>query len=235
MTYIINKFVFQPPTVSYDKNLSYLYFINTTYPKYIIPIRYYVYNNEYPTILFCHSNAEDIGMIDVEFLAKKLKANICAMEYAGYGLHSCKNPSEKHCYMDIIYTYSYLLKLKVKNIILMGRSIGTGVVCYLAYILSMLNINTKLILISPFKTVMTVIFNFWCPLDFFKNVNLAPYINCPVLIIHGCNDNITNYNTSKELSKFFPNLYQFITIHGAGHHCILSRKEFYNSVKKFLK
>jgi hypothetical protein len=54
--------------------------------------------------------------------------NLLIVEYPGYGLYKGK-PSEENLLEDAAYIYSYLTKhcgIKESDIIILGRSIGTG-------------------------------------------------------------------------------------------------------------
>ena len=95
---LISTVAFNPPSSSYDNNISYLEFIiHTRHNEYKIPIRYYVKNKNLPTMLICHGNAEDIGQSNPYTLSNEFDSNICLFDYAGYGLHSNKISSEYSC------------------------------------------------------------------------------------------------------------------------------------------
>ena len=217
---------------SYDLDLPYLNFIILN-PSYIIPIRHYHWNDELPTILMCHANAEDIGHIDVEKLAHQYQVNIVTFDYANYGLHSCREASEEHCYKDVFAVYYYLKSKNIDNIILYSRSIGTGVACHLAYHLCLAKIPHKLILVSPFKSVMTTMINIWTPFDLFLNYLIAPAITCPTLVINGCHDNVTDCKRSCELADLFPNC-EFVSIKGTGHHDVYKVEQFDKVLMDFI-
>lgn len=224
MQSLINSLAFScPPTCSYDKTLSYLFFIKK------LPVRYYHDGYDH-TVLLCHSNGEDIGQFNIEALADTWHANICMFDYAGYGMHP-GSASEASCQCDVKTVYHYLLSLGITNIIIYGRSIGTGVACYLAYYIKK---PVKLILVSPFKSVTQVILNLWCPWDFFKNDKIAQHIAGPVLIIHGCRDRFCDYQSSRELSLLFKNM-TFKTIHGAGHFAINTCPEHDEAIYEFIQ
>ena len=57
------------------------------------------------------------------------------VEYPSYGVYSYKKPSEKIFFEDSLLVYDYCvnkLKFKPENIIIFGRSIGSGISTYLA-------------------------------------------------------------------------------------------------------
>jgi len=171
-------------------------------------------------LLMCHANAEDIGMSDPKQLAEDFNSNICLFDYAGYGMHTCKESSEEACQRDVLAVYHHLLSLSINDIVIYGRSIGTGVACYLAYYLSLQHKPCRLILVSAFKSVCKTMFNLWIPWDILINEDIASQITASTLFIHGCRDDVTPYFACKELSLLFPNVYDFVSIRGATHHYI---------------
>lgn len=225
---IINKIVYPKILPSYDETLPYLKFV--TKDNYRVPIRHYILDKNLNTLLMAHSNSEDIGMMDIEKLSNQFNCNIVIFDYANYGIHSYTIPSEDNCKKDIILVYNYLRTTTPSSkIILYGRSLGTGPATYLASFL-----NCKLILVSPFKSILKTCINISGPFDQFRNECVAPFVKGPVLIIHGCNDKVTDYNLSKELACIFPNLAGFVTIHGAGHHCIYKHQLYFDTIRKFV-
>lgn len=227
---IVNKFAFPHVPCSYNNTLPYLSFVCKN--NYKIPIRLYMVNKNLPTLLVCHANAEDIGMTNPEKLHKQFNANICLFDYAGYGMHSCKKSSEDACKKDVLCVYYHLINMGLDKIVIYGRSIGTGVACYLAHYLK--EKCYKLILVSAFKSVCKTMINIYQPWDILDNESLAPMIQGKTLFIHGCLDNVTPYLAAKELASLFPCLYNFVTIHGADHHFVFKYPAHTDSIKEFI-
>ena len=229
---IITHLALPCPPCSYDLTLSYLKFIYVS-DDYIIPIRYYNWNDALPTMIMCHANGEDISNLNVEKLSYLYNVNIITFDYAGYGLHSCRIPSEENCYKDVIAVYYYLKSKNIANIIIYSRSIGTGVAAHLAFHLCQHHIPCKLILVSAFKTVMTTILNIWTPFDLFLTYLIAPMITCPTLVINGCHDPVTDCKRSYELSQLFPNA-QFVDIANAGHDNVFKFHSYDRAITNFI-
>ncbi len=90
-------------------------------------------------LIYFHGNAEDIGLSyrDLDILKKSLKINILAIEYPGYGLYKdddgCSADKIKE---DCEYVYKYVRQeisgLNESDILIFGRSIGTGPAIHLA-------------------------------------------------------------------------------------------------------
>jgi len=89
-------------------------------------------------LIFFHANAEDVGLSKefIECICSSLNVHVIAPEYPGYSIYK----SEDKCNEEIIKkdadcVFDYLtnsLKIKHKDIILMGRSLGSGPSTYLA-------------------------------------------------------------------------------------------------------
>ena len=244
MKRIINKLAFQPPLCTYSTELNDLIFITRmenndsicSIPIFVtIPIRHLILSSNHPTIIWCHGNAMDIGMMDLKYTALALNANIVTFDYASYGLHSKEMPSEEDCYKDVeaVY-YQYVLPL-VKNpnkITIVGHSLGSAVACHLAYITRHDTQQPRnLVLICPLYSGLAL--KTWFPMPFidcFKNYKLAPFIKCPVLIFHSEQDEVIPFACGKELSLKFKHLIRFHTIHNANHNDTINDPIVFQSI-----
>lgn len=88
-------------------------------------------------ILYFHGNAEDVSH-SYEFfvrLSVTFKCSVLAVEYPGYGVYKTEGPDAETIRLDSELVFQFLLrnlKYDFKDIILMGRSMGSGPVCALA-------------------------------------------------------------------------------------------------------
>jgi abhydrolase domain-containing protein 17 len=129
--------------------------------------------------------------------------------------HDTGPPSEEHCYADIEAAYDYLrnyLKVPAKNIVLYGRSLGTGPSCYMAVKTAEQKRDAEsgnsndgpvggLILHAPFLSVFRVVIDTGCTLpgDKFPNVDLINMVQSPTILVHGTNDQIVPFHHSERL------------------------------------
>ncbi len=133
------------------------------------------------TFLYSHANAEDLGLMFnwLKTLSRRLNVNILAYDYTGYG-ESDGEPSEEACYADIDAAYEHLInvrKLKPKNIVIYGRSVGSGPSTYLAAKLAEEKQKIGgLILECPFKSVYRIVADFGACNVLGKFFNLLPKI-----------------------------------------------------------
>ena len=100
-------------------------------------------------------------------------------------------PSEEHCYADIEAAYDFLrstINVPAKNIVLYGRSLGSGPSCHLAAGKSQAKDEDPVggvILHAPFLSVFRIVVDTGCTVygDKFPNVDLVPFIKSPVLLV----------------------------------------------------
>ena len=137
----IGKLVFQPPTMTLLRHTDHFWLTTGRDGERRVPV-FFIDRSSATTVLFSHGNAEDLGMIREWFieLSRELNVNVLAYEYAGYGKSSAADCSEANCYADIDAAYAHLTqdrRIDPANIVLYGRSLGSGPSCYLAEKLSL--------------------------------------------------------------------------------------------------
>jgi len=130
----ITSLVFQPPDVTYMYAKKHIIWLRTKSDANVPA--FYIDRKASVTILFSHGNAEDLGMIYEWFceFTREVQVNLLAYDYEGYG-KATGTPSEKACYEDIDAAFAFLtdvLHQPPENIVLYGRSLGSGPSCYLA-------------------------------------------------------------------------------------------------------
>jgi fermentation-respiration switch protein FrsA (DUF1100 family) len=223
----ISSLLFQPPSPTY-LHPSRHFWLNTAHGSGI-PAFFIERPNASVTILFSHGNAEDLGMIYDWFndLARVLRVNIMAYDYTGYG-KSNGTPSEDNCYADIEAAYRYLIevrRLQPEQIVLYGRSLGSGPSCYLAAKTASEGRSVGgLILQSPLLSAYRVAFNFRFTMvgDKFPNIDYAANIACPVFIVHGTQDEVVPFWHGEELFLSLRQEWRAkpFWVEGAGHNNI---------------
>ena len=85
-----------------------------------------------------------------------MKVHILAVEYPGYGIYEGEFPSADLIIKDAEFVYKYLTKdlnWKESDIIVCGRSIGSGPACYI----SSTNKPSSLVLISPHTSIRGIV------------------------------------------------------------------------------
>jgi pimeloyl-ACP methyl ester carboxylesterase len=149
-------------------------------------------------ILYFHGNAEDVSH-SYEFfvrLSVAFKCSVLAVEYPGYGVYKTEEPDADTIRLDSELVLQFLvrnLRYDVKDIILMGRSMGSGPCCALAAE----NPGVQaLVLMSPYTSLKHAVKTLLGTLasllvrERFENLESIKKVRCPTLIIHGQADTL---------------------------------------------
>ena len=157
-----------------------------------------------------------------------LNVSIMAYDYAGYGKSAGGPTTEENIYMDIEAAYDHLLterNLLPENIVLYGRSLGSGPTLYLAEKTAKEGRSIAgVILQSPILSVYRVAFNFRFTMvgDRFPNIDRIANVEAPTLIIHGTADEVVPFWHGQELYNMLDIGWRVkpFWIKGAGHNNI---------------
>ncbi|KAL7166782.1 hypothetical protein ACSBR2_037460 [Camellia fascicularis] len=172
------------------------------------------------TLLYSHGNAADLGQLYDLFVQLKanLRVNLIGYDYSGYGASSGK-PSESNTYADIEAVYECLeteYGVSQEDLILYGQSVGSGPTLHLAAKLPRLRgVVLHSAILSGLRVVCHVKFTF-C-FDIYKNVNKIRKVKCPVLVIHGTEDDVVNWLHGSGLWNMARDPYEPLWIKGGGH------------------
>lgn len=219
----LDRLVFNPPQVNYsinnfNNNNSTLIYLYTERGSKICMCLIFPENkiaNKY--IIFSHGNASDINSLYTYglYLAEKTGVFVVLYDYPGYGFSDSyvNRPTEEECYASLKSVIEYIKKCNhgEENILLIGQSLGTGVV--IDYLAKNIFWQNPVVLISAYKSISRVIYDStWTGLIYnkFDNIEKIRNINCPIKFFHGLNDNFISphhttdlYNLSKD-KTFFP-------------------------------
>ncbi|KAF5776490.1 putative serine aminopeptidase, S33, alpha/Beta hydrolase [Helianthus annuus] len=190
------------------------------------------------TVLYSHGNAADLGQMTELFfeLRAHLKVNIMSYDYSGYGASTGK-PSEINTYYDIEAVYNCLKNnygIKQEDLILYGQSVGSGPTLHLASRLQRLRgVVLHSAILSGIRVLYPVKMTFW--FDIFKNIDKVQKVNCPVLVIHGTDDDIVDFSHGKQLWELAKEKYDPLWVQGGGHSNLESFPEYIRHLRKFVK
>jgi fermentation-respiration switch protein FrsA (DUF1100 family) len=189
------------------------------------------------TILFSHGNAEDLGNV-APFMQQfhDLGYSVLMYDYRGYGT-SEGTPSERKTYQDIEAAYRWLLEVKKvapKKIIAQGRSLGGGPATWLAAHHDVGGLVIESTFTSAFrvKTHRKLL-----PWDKFDNLKYIQKIECPVLIMHGCEDEIIPLWHGQKLYAAALDEKINLWIEGAHHndYAYVAGLDYFNIFEAFIK
>lgn len=190
-------------------------------------------------ILYLHGNAGDLSSWqDVHNDLVGLGHNLLIIDYRGYG-KSTGTISEAGLYADAEAAYQYLIEEKQftpENIILYGRSIGTGVAVEMATRHKV----KQLILESPYSSLKalakekvpyllpSLVMRFA-----FDNVKKINSVQCPILFFHGAIDTLIPVEHTHRLYDAFKGEKQKIIVPAAGHNDLSEFQEYRDGLMKF--
>lgn len=243
----ISSLVFQPPKRGYLHSSSPIFWITTCH-NHRIPA-FHIDNQSCITLLFSHGNGEDLRTCFewMTELSRELNVNLLAYEYEGYGGNTATTSSEQGCYDDIDAAFVYLtskMSVPPENIVLYGRSLGSGPSLYLAERLSKQGVRIGgIILQCPFMSIFRVAFpfRFTLPYDMFPNIERIPNVRCPILVIHGTRDEVVPFWNGEGLFLNAPIEWREkpVWIIGGGHNNLegffRDGKIFLDHFRQFLK
>jgi alpha-beta hydrolase superfamily lysophospholipase len=210
-----DRLIFQPHSSSYKDTEKILKLTSKNGAQ--ISAVYLPNNKARYTILYSHGNAEDIGDSRPVFEElRDLGFNVFAYDYQGYGTSQgvC---SESNAYDDVETAYNYLtenLSIQSENIIAYGHSLGGA----MAIDIASKKPVAGLIVESSFTTAFRVMTQISImPFDKFRSVDKIATVKCPILVIHGMQDNTITAEHGKELFARATEPKQLILVEGAGH------------------
>lgn len=199
------------------------------------------FKNESPkgTILYFHGNAGDLsrwGNIATFFVDKGF--DVIIMDYRTYG-KSSGSLSEEALFKDAQLFYDYALEhYQEQNIILYGRSLGTGIASKLAAE----NQPKQLILESPYYSLQDLaIKRFpYLPVKWLLKYQLLSHeyiqnVRCPISIFHGTDDSVVPYESGERLFKSL-NIRQkrFVSIPDGGHNNLVEFDAYLEGIDQVL-
>ena len=240
LTLFQRKFIYYPYKL--DKEFDYPRYVSQLEEVFITCGDGSVINGLYapgrennPTVLIFHGNAGNITHRDVILQGfNQLGYSVLLIDYHGYGKSEGK-PSEKNLYLDGTASLEWLSKAKKKKpeeIVLFGKSLGSGVAVELAT----KNLFKGLILESPFSSIASVArshfpYNLFpvslMLMDKFDNATKIKRVHSPLLITHGTEDTIVDKKESKKLFEQANMPKELYFIEGADHNNI----QYYNPEK----
>ena len=189
-------------------------------------------------VYYLHGNAGSLknwGIVAGQFV--EMGYDVLIMDYRGYGKSTGKI-SERALFSDAQHIYNYIKKKYNENqIIVYGRSIGTGIAAFIASE----NEPEKLILESPYFSMADLAKNTF-PLipSFLIRYPLRTYeyiksTTCPVYIFHGTNDEFIPYKSSLKLKELFKKGDELFLIQGGHHNDLDCFDEYHNNLREILE
>lgn len=190
-----------------------------------------------PLIIYFGGNAEEVSHL----ISKRAYFKHCAValvNYRGYG-QSSGSPSEKTMFSDALEVYDQLKNLRgidASRIIILGRSIGTGVATYLA---SERPVKAT-VLITPYESMIAVAQEKYpfVPIRLlinhpFESQKYAAKITTPVLALIARNDAVIPRQHAYNLLKSWKGKFSFLEVE-ADHNSIMDEEEVWKKIEAFM-
>ncbi len=187
------------------------------------------------TILYCHGNAEDIGLLEYTFeLFVKNGFSVFAFDYSGYGT-SQGRATEGKMYQEVEASYDYLVEHKQippEKIIVLGRSIGGAAALHLASRRQVAGLILESSFVSAFRVITRIPL---LPFDKCRNLEKLKFIHCPVLIIHGKKDRIVLFWHGRKLFDAANESKMNFWVEDAGHNDLfwLAQDRYWDVLEDF--
>jgi pimeloyl-ACP methyl ester carboxylesterase len=161
---------------------------------------------------------------------ERVGCHVFAYDYVGYSTSQLEGdaPSEAGCVRAIQAAWDYLtqdLGLEPGDIVLYGRSIGSGPTCALASSLPCRAAVAGVVLQSPVYSGASVLLGCgskraWLskPFDIFRNYELLPLVARPVAIMHGQQDEVVPWENGQRLLASCQRPFKPLWFDGSGHN-----------------
>lgn len=183
-------------------------------------------------LIYFGGNAEDVSQSLAAFADAFPEHAIYMLHYRGYGGSSGK-PSEAALHADAQALFE-MVRARHPNIILIGRSLGSGIAVRLAATRPV----SRIVLVTPFDSFVSLAKRQFPYLpvalllqDKYESWRYAPLIKTRTLILAAENDEfIPRESTLSLFNAFAPGVASMKTIAGTGHNSISSSPDYWSAM-----
>jgi len=202
-----------------------------------VSLKLWKLNQGKPAILYFGGNSEAVED-NIEYFTRLFdQYTIYLLNYRGYG-GSSGTPSEQGLKQDALAVYDQL-SASHSSVSVIGRSLGSGVACYLAAHRTV----DKLVLITPYDSILNVAkshyFYFpvqWLLKDKFDSLALAPSLHNRTQVLMAEHDQVIPLKHSWHLiSALIHARLDTHVIEGASHNDILAHPATQHRLENFMR
>jgi uncharacterized protein len=187
-------------------------------------------------VLYFHGNAGSLrgwGAIAADFLERGY--DVLLPEYRSYGKSTGRILSEQMLHDDAADAYRYLLNhYPEEEIIIYGRSLGTGIAVRLA-----VERNPRmLILETPYVSMRELarrhfpLVPGWLLRYPMRNDLWIADVTAPIYIFHGTEDELIPFASSERLRQLINTEHELIAIKGGGHNNLAIFPEYHRALER---
>lgn len=198
--------------------------------------------NARATLLFLHGNAGNIGQrIDLIAMFQRLGLNVLIFDYRGYGTSTGK-PGETGTYRDAEAAWRHLTEkrgIPASDILVFGESLGGAIAAELVRH----HTPRALVLYATFTSIPDMARHYYpylptgllARLRYDTRTALAA-AQCPVLLLHSRDDEITPFSHGRELLDAAPQPKRLVELQG-GHNdaLFISNDKFPRALEEVLQ
>lgn len=187
-------------------------------------------------LLYFGGNAENVYYSALDYAAQLPDYTVYLLNYRGYG-GSTGKPSEQALFDDARLLFDQYQQ-QHDSLVVMGRSLGSGVATYLASVRPV----SRLILATPFDSALALakdLYPFF-PVslmmrDHYNSLAYAGEVNAPTLLLLAGDDRQIPRDHSLRLAEAFaPQQAELATVEGANHNNLSGRAEYWQAIRRFL-
>lgn len=190
-------------------------------------------------VLYLHGNAGSVrswGSVASDFMAHGY--DVLIVDYRGYGKSTGTITSERVLHQDAAAMYAYLLhQYPERQIVVYGRSIGTGLAVYLAtsrhpklLILETPYFNLQELALAQFPWVPSFLFKY--PL---RTDRWISQVASPIYLVHGTLDEVIPASASARLLPLIRSRHRLFTVEGGGHNDLGSFPQYHDFLAHLLQ
>lgn len=199
-------------------------------------LTYYVLHAQKPdAVLYFGGNNETVFYSADPFDKLFPDHAVYLINYRGYG-HSSGSPNERALLSDALQLYDHLLASH-RSVSVIGRSLGSGVACYLAAHRPVAGV----VLITPFESIVRVAQHLfpiypasWLVQERFASIRYAAQIQAPTLILTAEHDEIIPASHPRRLAEVLSDV-RLAEVPEAGHNSIGYFPHFESALQAFFK
>jgi esterase/lipase len=190
-----------------------------------------------PLVIYFGGNAEEVSHL-ADFKKYFPNTIMVLINYRSFGL-SQGVISEKTMFGDALEVYDKLItnpEIDANNVIVIGRSIGTGVATYLS---SQRKVNAT-VLITPYENMIDVAFEKYpfVPISLlikhrFESDTYAPSISTPMLALISANDKIIPKHHAYKLKEAWKGKTEALEVN-EDHNSIMNNEEVWKKIEEFV-
>ena len=189
-------------------------------------------------ILYYGGNAEEVSANIFDFIEFQ-DYSVLLMNYRGYG-KSTGSPGQNELFSDALHIYDALVsksEIDYKNIVVFGRSLGSGVA---AYISGQRRVS-KIVLVTPYDSITNIAKKHYAFLPIscllkhpFNSVEYLKNNTVPVLVLAAAEDTVIPSANTQALVNTLQNSCTYKVVKNRGHNDIQESTEYWSAIHEFL-